>query len=171
MVYIRPMFWFPRFLRCLLPALPLLAACSRPAYSYQPLSTPATAEAPTVVFLIFRARSTGQGPLQVELLDTKTAAGALKQPLNQPLGPNYLEVSELDASRRVLASARVEHPLLKDVEYQTEAGALARKAVQLPEAEFFVRLRREPGAAFLRVAEVRAQQPATVIDLPFPSKL
>jgi|GEM_PF-2778284 len=151
-------------------------ACHRPAYTYQkPPTEPATPPAasagqPLLVFLTFKAQASDAGPLRVQLLDAKTVAGTLKPPLEPSFGANYLIVDQLDAQQRVLSSATVEHPLLREVEYPVEGGTLARKFVRLPEAEFFVRLARPPQAATVRVTEMLNRQPAATLDFVLPTK-
>ena len=133
-----------------------LGACARAPYQYQPpaAASPAgVSEAgPQLLFLSFKMTA---APRRVELVRAATAAGQLNMPDDEETGTAYLTITQLDAQQKPCAApVRVAHPLLRDMEYPAEAsGTLERHLVSLPEAEFFVRVARQPAAVAVRVEE------------------
>ncbi len=171
--------WYPTGFWALLLLL-AAPACQRAPYRYQPLpaSAPAgpTAEAgPQLLFLSFRLSGTGTGAHQVTPLLLKAVAGQPNPAADdeEPTSTSYVLLSQLDAAGQPCGPARrVPHPLLQDVEAPGApgTGTMQRHTITLPEAEFFVRLPRQPRARTLRLEEVGPAAPHPVsVTFPLPN--
>lgn len=152
-------------------------ACQRAPYRYQPLPTAAAATAgseagPQLLFLSFRMSTAATGAHQLEPLLLKATPGQTS-PLGddeEASGASYLLLTQLDAASAPCGPARkVPHPLVQDVESPAAAGtgALERHTIALPQAEFFVRLARQPRARAVRLDEV-GPAAAHPISVTFP---
>ncbi|GAB3580654.1 hypothetical protein GCM10027345_22420 [Hymenobacter daeguensis] len=155
-------------------------ACHRAPYRYQPLpaasaSTAGSEAAPQLLFLSFRMSTATNGTHQLEPLMLKATPGQVS-PLaddEDVSGPSYLLLTQLDAASAPCGPARkVAHPLVQDVEAPAApgTGAMQRHTVTLPQAEFFVRLARQPQARAVRLEEVGpdAVHPVSV-TFPLPN--
>ena len=136
-------------------------ACARAPYQYQPPAAasvpPASAgqpaqAGPQLMFLSFRMQA---APRQLELLKAVAVPGQVNAP-EEEIGAAYLVLTQLDSRQQPCAAPlRVPHPLLRELEYPGEAGGtMARQAVALPEAEFFVRVARQPATVAVRLEEI-----------------
>lgn len=155
-------------------------ACQRAAYRYQPLpvATAATTDAeagPQLLFLSFRMSTTSPGIHQVEPLLLKATPGQASPVADDEdvSTSSYLLLTQLDAASAPCGPAKkVPHPLVQDVESPaTEGtGAMQRHTITLPQAEFFVRMARQPKARAVRLEEVgpAAAHPISVI-FPLPN--
>ncbi|WP_400192111.1 hypothetical protein [Hymenobacter sp. B81] len=171
----------PSSVPALSPALLGLAlltlACQRPA-AYRYLAPPATtspaaapATQPRLVFMAFRAAAAPGAAVRFELLETTVVAGSLKADTPPPASADtYLSVAQLDARGQVLHTTSIDHPLRRDAELGAAGGELRRQAVTLPEAEFFVRLPLQAGAATVRLTETIDRQPGAPADFPLSSR-
>ena len=133
-----------------------------PASTRVPLSPPAR-----LVFPTFPLRSLPDSSRQVVLVRTQVVAGSAKPTRSHPPGTTYVRVTQLDAQQRTLLGQVLAHPLQREVEYLTPAGALTRRLVVVPEADFFVRMPLHAATTALRVEESRAGQPGVVATFPF----
>ena len=161
---------------CALLLLTTAPACQRAAYHYQPLPVSAAASAgataetgPQLLFLSFRMSATATGPHQVEPLLVKAVAGQPNPAADdeEPTSASYVLIIQLDAAGQPCGPAkRVPHPLLQEVESPGApgTGTMQRHTISLPQAEFFVRLARQPRARAVRLEEVgpAAPQPVSV---------
>ncbi|GAA4354008.1 hypothetical protein GCM10023185_15190 [Hymenobacter saemangeumensis] len=156
-----------------------LGACARAPYQYQPLaSSPATAPgsqalAPQLLFVSFKMSSLPPGPRRIELLKALAVAGEANAQPEDVAGPAYLLLTQLDAAGKPQGPGqRLPHPLQLHLEVPAEgsSGRLERHEATLPEAEFFVRLARQPQAVSIRVEEVNPAAPAPV-SATFPLHL
>ena len=158
--------------------LAIAPACQRAPYRYQPLPAGATTAsasaeaAPQLLFLSFRMSTDPAGTHRVEPLMVKAVAGQASTLADEedPAGTSYLLLSQLDAANAPCGPARrVPHPLVQDVESPAASGtgAMQRHTIMRPEAEFFVRLARQPQARAVRLEEV---SPAAVhpVSVTFP---
>ncbi|MDB5235801.1 MAG: hypothetical protein JWR44_2794 [Hymenobacter sp.] len=160
----------PAHLLLLSLLLELPACAHRPAASYQPMATAATAATPQLLFLSCRMTA-GAAGAWLEVLDVKAVAGELKAPAADADTPDFLRVSQLDRQGQPLAQTRVAHPLRRSVEHVGEDHrTFQRSEVVLPTAEFFVRLSLRPAAATLRIEEVADGKTALLTELPIPPK-
>lgn len=156
----------------------LLGSCHRPARASHQYTAPApvapgsgAVARPEMVFLSFNAAAAGAGPATITLLQSTVAAGTPKSPLTTATEePAYLVVQLLGADRQVLSAAPVEHPLRRSVETAEADGRLRRQDVQLPEAEFFVRMALPPQARTVRVEEFINRQSVGATDLALPQR-
>ena len=142
-------------------------ACARAPYQYQPpaatavaagpAGTAAAEAAPQLLFLSFRMRA---APRHLTLVSAVAVPGQALTLGEEEIGAAYLILTQLDANQQPCAAPlKVPHPLLRDLEYPADDGALRRRAVAVPEAEFFVRVVRQPRAVAVRVTEVAAAVP------------
>lgn len=160
-----------------LALLTVAPACQRAPYRYQPLpATPTTAAgteaAPQLLFLSFRMSTATAGTHQVEPLMIKATPGQASSLADdeEVSGPSYLLFTQLDAANAPCGPARkVSHPLVQNVESPADlgTGAMQRHIITLPEAEFFVRLARQPQARAVRLEEV-GPAAAHPISVTFP---
>jgi hypothetical protein len=159
----------------LLALLPGGWACGRAPYRYQAPAaatlTPATADS-QLLFLSFRMAAPATGIHQVELLRAQAVPGTLPADPAEEVGTSYLLISQLDAKRQPCGPAlRLAHPLLLEVEAPSaDQRTLQRQQALRPEAEFFVRLARQPQAQAVRVEEVGPLAPTPAIVV-FPLNL
>ena len=171
----------PNRLRCLIWASTLLggaAACAHAPYQYQPpaatTSVAPPSPAPQLLFLSFRMVAPAQGARRIELIQAQAVPGQVPAAaLQEEVGPAYLLLTQLDGQGRACGTPlKVPHPLLRDAEAPTatDPNRLQRELVALPEAEFFVRLARQPQARSVRVAEQGAGLEAP-IAVSFPLTL
>lgn len=147
------------------------SACQAPSYRYQPPIRPAAAlRAPAqLVFLTFHLRRPPDSSQQVTLVRTQRVPGTAKPALSHPTGTTYLRVSQLDAQQRPLLEQLLAHPLQKEIEYLTPAGALTRRLVTVAEADFVVRMPLHAATTTLQVEEIRAAHPVLLATFPFPA--
>lgn len=125
---------------------------------------------PQLLFAGFRMRPDSLGQPRLAAVQLQTVPGELSgaEP-DLVAGADYVVVSLLDAQRRPCGTdARVPHPLRRDAEYVDEKGRLARRTIELPAAEFFVRLARPATAAYLRAEETRGSARRTLLEIPLP---
>ena len=157
----------------------LLGGCHRPvgaAHQHTPPAANPTAAAspaarPEMVFLSFKAAAPGPGPATITLLQSTVAAGNPKS--NGPDATqelNYMVVRLLGADGQLLGAATTEHPLRHSAETAEADGRLRRQDVQLPEAEFFVRMALPPQARVVRVEEFINHQPVGSTNLVLPER-
>lgn len=160
--------------------LTIAPACQRAPYRYQPLpaATPTSAgaeAAPQLLFLSFRMSTAATGAHQLEPLMIKATPGQAN-PLaddEEVSEASYLLLTQLDAANAPCGPAhKVAHPLVQNVESPADpgTGAMQRHTVTLPQAEFFVRLARQPKAQTVRLEEVgpAATHPISVA-FPLPN--
>ncbi|RAK69950.1 hypothetical protein DLM85_03600 [Hymenobacter edaphi] len=154
----------------------LLTGCQRPPaaqhqFTAPALAAPAAAARPEMVFLSFKVTATTAGPATITLLKSTVAAGAPKAaPTGASEMPDYLTVTTRGASREVLSSTTLEHPLRRAVETAGTDGQLRRQEVSLPEAEFFVRLTLAAQASSVRVEEFINHRPVKTTDFALPTR-
>ena len=145
--------------------------CQRAPYHYQPLpATPSSpAATPQLLFLSFNMTTEADGRHYLEPLVMRVVPGEANPLTEQDApGPSYLLLTQLDAAGQPCGPAhRVPHPLVRDVEAPAENGRLQRQQVTVPQAEFFVRLARQPGAMGVRLEEVGPAAPHP-ISVAFP---
>lgn len=147
------------YLKCTLKTSALLIALMlvgcRPAiqHTYQPPAASSVSNA-KLIFLTFTVTTDSNGNNNVQLVSKKETDGNIKvnQQLENPL--KYMIVSLLSQEHTVLEEQIVEHPLYKEVEYTNDKKEFERKALNLKEAEFFVRMKLPEAAAFVTVTEV-----------------
>jgi hypothetical protein len=154
-------------------------ACQRAAYHYQPLpaapTTGPTAAGPQLLFLSFRMSTTATGAHQVEPLLVKAVPGQPNPAADdeEPTSASYVLISQLDAAGQPCGPARrVPHPLQQDVEAPGApgTGTMQRHTITLPQAEFFVRLARQPQARAVRLEEAGPAAPQPIsVTFPLPN--
>lgn len=160
--------------------LPAAQACHRAAYRYQPPAAataatgtpPGAAETkPQLLFLSFNMSTEPGGAHKVTTLGMKVVPGQLNAIAEEEApGPSYLLISQLDGAGKPCGPARrLPHPLVQDVEAPANpaTGALTRQLVTVAQAEFFVRLARQPQAKAVRLEEVGPAAPKPV-SVTFP---
>lgn len=138
-----------------------LAACTRAPYHYQVPAAAATTEpaaaAPQLLFLSLRMHTAPTGERRLELLQARAVPGAVVAPASPPSpAAASLLLTQLDARGQPCGAATtVPHPLLRNTEAPspTDSSGFVRRQRRLREAEFFVRLARQPQARSVRVAE------------------
>ncbi|WP_208175297.1 hypothetical protein [Hymenobacter negativus] len=154
----------------------IATACQRAPYRYQPLpdaaATTSVGTTPQLLFLSFRMSTAATGTHQLEPLMLKATPGQANPAADdeEPSGTSYLLLSQLDAANAPCGPSRkLPHPLLQDVEAPAApgTGAMQRHTISLAQAEFFVRVARQPKARAVRLEEVG---PAAIspISVTFP---
>jgi hypothetical protein len=134
-------------------------ACGRAPYHYQTPAAPAepAGVAPQLLFLSFRIHTATTGEHRLELLQTRSVPGQVVAPPRPPgASAASLQLTQLDAQGQPCGPATtVPHPLLRDTEAPspTDSSGFVRRRRTLREADFFVRLVRQPQARSVRVAE------------------
>lgn len=151
-------------------------SCQRAPYRYQPLPAatagPTADAAPQLLFLSFRMTTDAAGVHQVAPLLVQAVPGQanpVSDDDEDATSSSYLLISQLDAADQPCGSARrLPHPLVQNVEAPAaSAGALQRQTVTLAQAEFFVRLARQPRAQKIRLVEV-SPGTTTPLSATFP---
>ncbi|MDO7877487.1 hypothetical protein Q5H93_22300 [Hymenobacter sp. ASUV-10] len=137
-----------------------LAACARAPYHYQApaaASPQSAAAGPQLLFLSFRVQTAPAGEHRFELLQARAVPGAVVGTAGSKSGGTAsLLLTQLDAQGQPCGPATtVPHPLLRDTEAPspTDSSRFVRRQRRLREAEFFVRLARQPQARTVRVEE------------------
>ena len=132
--------------------------CCRPVrHTYEPLE-PKETESARMIFLSFSVQADSSGKSVIQLISKKESDGTIKGKSPIVTSPTHLVVSLLDKSGTVKVEEIVEHPLLREVEYTNEKNELARKALNLKNAEFFVRMKLPSAADRIQVTEVINQK-------------
>lgn len=149
----------------------LLACAHRPVGDYTPLSVAAAVPAPKLLFLSGRLTAEVSGS-RLQDIHAEAVSGTLKVPEAAVNTPDFLRVSQLNGRSQVVGEMRVSHPLRRSVEHVADdQRTFQRSEVQLPTAEFFVRLVLQPTATTVRIEEVANGQTSLLSELPIPSKL
>ena len=112
----------------------------------------------SLTFLSFSVQADSSGKSIVQLISKKETDGTIKgkPPVTPP--PTRLVISLLDKSGGVKVEEIVDHPLFREVEYTNEKNELSRKALNLKNAEFFVRMNLPLSADRVQVTEVINQE-------------
>ena len=143
----------------------LLYCCRQVQHTYQPPESE-TVEDAKAIFLSFSISADSSGKNVIELISKKVTDGAVKGKPSATISTSYLIVSLLDKSGGVKVEEMVEHPLLREVEYTNEKNELAHKALNLKNAEFFVRLKLPSSADHVLVTEVVNQKKINSAEFP-----
>ncbi|NHM07270.1 hypothetical protein G4D82_08565 [Flavobacterium sp. CYK-4] len=86
------------------------------------------------------------------MTSTSIGKGKMKPEIVRPIDSgNYLIVEIFQDEKRT-DTRRIEHPLLKNVEYLNENNQFSTQAVKLDEAEFFIRLQKK-GITKIKIIE------------------
>jgi len=132
---------------------------------YQALAPTTAVSAPRLLFLGGRLATTSAGT-HLEVLQLEAVPGDLKAPEAEADTPEFLRVSQLGSQGQVLALQRLPHPLRRHVEHVADdQRTFVRSEVQVPTAEFFVRLALQPGAVALRVEEIVPAKTTVLAEL------
>lgn len=133
-------------MKALLLTTLLLGACTLA----KPAGAPTDEDGNSILFLVLRIRKdTGEAPAAVELLSKTISPGKFKPETPEPGRPeNYLTLY-LYRNKKVVQTLLLPHPLYRHIEYSAADGSLAAKTVELPDAEFFVRLQLQGDAVVI----------------------
>jgi hypothetical protein len=105
-----------------------------------------------IVFVVFKMRK-GSNRNTIEIIGTNKATGKMKADLERPIDPeNYLTL-EIFENNQIVKTLRVEHPLIKFVEYLNENNQYISKQVTADEGEFFIRIQKKAGQTKVRILE------------------
>ena len=111
-----------------------------------------------IVFVVFKitknaARNT------IAIISTAKSNGKMKTEIERPISSeNYLTL-EIFENNNLILTKRIEHPLLKNVEYLNESNQYVSKEVDLDDAEFFIRLQKNQGSTKIRILETLKSKP------------
>jgi hypothetical protein len=130
-----------------------LDCCKPVRHTYQPLE-PKEIESTRMIFLSFTVQADSSRKSIIRLISKRETEGIIKGNPSTITSPTHLIVSLLDQSGKVTVEEKVEHPLFREVEFINEKNELARKALNLENAEFFVRMKLPLSADRVQVTEV-----------------
>ena len=105
---------------------------------------------PRILFVMYKFQN---GEL---LLDNKVITeGKLKEGDSSIFDPKAGDFvfSQIDQEKTVLKQQVVEDPRTRIIEYADDTGVMQKKEVQVENAEFMIRVKLEPQAAFLTIEE------------------
>src|SRR5262245_22948285 len=118
----------------------IIVCCCHPAqHTFQPPE--AETAPPKMVFMTFSIHNDSTTKSEIKLLSKKEADGKIKGLSPTVTSPTSLTVALLDRGGQVLVEEVVEHPLYREVEYTNDRNEFERKALNLKDAEFFVRIK------------------------------
>lgn len=137
---------------CLLFLL-MLMHCTQKQQAYQTAAVPVP-ETSGMLFLSFKMYADSLSGNRIALLNKIIVAQQLKMSYENSLAPNRIVISQLDDAKKVLSSAAQDHPLSRRVEIANDQGEIQSRIINLPEAEFFIRVTLRQQAAYIRVEEV-----------------
>ncbi len=132
----------------------ILCSCSAVTTSSTNEHSTAAAANERIVFLTFKiAKGDSLHATRLTLVKTSTTTGTFKQRLaTQVHSANTLKF-EVYQYEQLGSSTIIEHPLYKDIEYPDSTNVLSMKHIELPEAEFFVRLQLKGPKNKIRIIE------------------
>ncbi len=105
-----------------------------------------------IVFVVFKVTKNAARNV-IAIISTAKSYGKMKAEIEKPISSeNYLTI-EIFQNERLVQTKRVEHPLLKYVEYPNENNQYVSKQLDLDEAEFFIRLQKKQGSTKIRISE------------------
>lgn len=138
--------------RLLLFSLVVLGGCkTTQSLPVQPVSK---AETLGMLFLSFSIKQDSvQGSL-VSLLSKNMIADKLKSKIPDSNFEDRLIVKQLSKELKELSAVEIDHPLFRRVEFADDQGKLHRRAVELSEAEFFLRVEHQPETEIILVEEI-----------------
>ena len=140
----------------------LLYCCQPAQHSYQPPQTETAP--PKMVFMTFSIHNDSTGKSELKLLSKKEADGKIKGKSPAVTSPTNLTISLLDGRGKVLVEEVIEHPLYREVEYTNDKNEFERKALNLKDAEFFVRINLPLTADRALVTEVIDQKKVNSVE-------
>lgn len=139
-----------------------LYRCQPIAHSYQP---PEQAVAnPKMIFLTFSIQADSVEKNKIQLIGKKEADGPIKGKSPAASSSTHLVVSLVDRAGQVLLEETIEHPLLREVEYTNDKNEFERKALNLKNAEFFVRMKLPATADRVLITEVIKEQKVNSVE-------
>ncbi|WP_309642149.1 hypothetical protein [Flavobacterium sp.] len=111
-----------------------------------------------IVFAVFKmTKKANQNT--IEIISTTKSNGKMKPEIERPIdSENYLTL-EIFENDNLVQTKRVEHPLLKNVEYLNDNNQYVSKQVDLDDAEFFIRLQKKEGFTKVRIWETLKDTP------------
>lgn len=135
-------------------AIAALPAC-KTAGPAQVSDISSTDSGPKILFLTFSVATDSLGVNNFSLTQQTVAEGSPKKWDKPVTSPDRLTIALVNSSGDVLATASLDHPLQKNMEYPTPGGYFERKSITLTESAFFVRLPYPSGAVAVQVEEWR----------------
>lgn len=130
-----------------------VGGCMHTRHTYQPAFDPIIIN-PKMIFLTFSIKADSLRGNQINLIDKKVVDGKPKSEPENSYLQNRVVIKQLNAQQQDLSIFSIDHPLLKKVEYLNDQGSFETKALNLKEAEFFVRTSLNENAKFIRVDEI-----------------
>lgn len=148
--------------------LVILCSCSATKNTSADNTTSITAT-DRIAFVTFKiTKGDSLHPSSLALVKTNITAGTFKQRHNEEdqfLNRLKIEVYEQGELR---STTVIEHPLYKDIEFTDSSNVLSMKHIELPEANFFVRLQLTGPSSRIKIIESlehHLSTELTVIDL------
>lgn len=128
------------------------------SYTPEPLSNATTSKlkqkAHKIVFLNYAISTTQQGITHLQLLNTKTTTGRLKQTKtrahSRPTSKDFMCL-QLDAKSTVLDKHHIKNPLQQTIEYLDANNNFKIKTVTLNSSLFTVRLQLHPATTHIAI--------------------
>jgi hypothetical protein len=146
------------------PILVLITSCcasktSKNTEAETNITTPLKDE---ILFINLKMEAKSAKEKSISLINYIKTAGKIKsQPESfkpQPKG-TYLTISFFDSQNKNVYELNVEHPLMRDVESFEENGKIQQNSVNVPSAEFSVRIQNTFDARYIKVKEVVEGKP------------
>ena len=109
-----------------------------------------------ILFINLRIRAQNANEKAIELINTIKSNGKLKTAPPQYL-PNenstYLILSLLNSQKKKVDELKIEHPLMRDVESYAENGTIQQNAINIPSAEFSIRIQNTYDVRYIVIKE------------------
>ncbi|MBX2901331.1 MAG: hypothetical protein KF775_16880 [Cyclobacteriaceae bacterium] len=132
-------------------------------YAEPPPTTPVPAVA-RLLFATFKIARDSNATV-ITLMSKHLVKGTHKSDPETSTATNRLQVVQLNQDGTELTGYYLGHPLRKNVEYLNEHQEYSTRWVELPEAEFFIRVALEPTCVYLVVYEVNGSDKLKLLSV------
>jgi hypothetical protein len=110
-----------------------------------------------ILFINLRMRSQNAHEKSIELINTIKSIGKLKTPPPQYLtneNSTYLILGLINSQKKKVDELKIEHPLMRRAESYNENGTIQQNTLDIPSAEFSVRIQNIYDARYVVIKEV-----------------
>lgn len=124
-----------------------------------------------ILFINLKMEAKSAKEKSITLINTIKSEGKLKTPTPQyhpPQNATYLICTLLNAQKKKVDEFQLEHPLLRDMESYEENGQMKQNSIDIPAAEFSMRIQNTYDARFILIKEVIK---GTIIEKPYTINL
>jgi hypothetical protein len=110
-----------------------------------------------ILFINLKMEAENGDKKAVTLINTVKSTGKLKTASPQ-FSPNqnstYLTLSLLNSQKKKVNDMTIEHPLMRDVESFAENGSIQQNSLNIPSAEFSIRIQNTQDVRYIVIKEV-----------------